>query len=310
MYLVLFSGSSYALPSSKVTIKVIDESGHVIEGAEVAVSFWQGSKNAVEKGLTDSYGLITLSNNSIKHISYGAVKDGYYRTVNEYDFTGLSGFTGFRRWQPWNPTITIVLKKRINPTSLYVKSLTERNALIVPELNKQIGFDLKEGDWVIPYGVGVHNDFIFELNGKIKSNVEYDLTLKLTFSNKGDGIQSDSAPARFGSKLRLKHDAPINGYKNELIQRYASIPTRYLQNDFPEDRNYYFRVRTEKDGEGNVISALYGKIHGNIKFGFSKHIELEYYLNPNENDRNLEFDYKKNLFDTRDKYGRYKEFAP
>ena len=42
------------------------------------------------------------------------------------------------------------------------------------------------------------------------------------------------------------------------------------------------------DKDGNVKSALYGKIYG----GF---MQFRYYLNPTPNDRNVEFDPKQNL---------------
>lgn len=306
----LFSGVTYALPSAKVTLMVVDEDRIPIEGAEVEVAFWQGGSEKVEQDVTDDDGVVVLSNNSIRHISYSVIKSGYYRTWNEYDFTDLSGVLGFRRWQPWNPQITVVLKKKIKPVSLYVKSLMSGESIKIPKLNEPIGFDLKEGDWVVPYGSGVYKDFIFQLKGKVISSTEYDLTLELSFLNDGDGIQSVSANPRFGSELRLSHQAPMEGYKKKLVQRYARTPKSFLYYDFPEDRNYFFRVRTEKDEEGNVISALYGKIHGNIKYDFEEKVSFQYYLNPNPNDRNLEFDYQKNLFDTRDQYGRYKEFSP
>ena len=56
------------------------------------------------------------------------------------------------------------------------------------------------------------------------------------------------------------------------------------------NHNYYFRVRTVLDGNGNVKSALYGKIYGDF-------MQFNYYLNPTPNDRNVEFDPKKNLME-------------
>ena len=54
------------------------------------------------------------------------------------------------------------------------------------------------------------------------------------------------------------------------------------------NRNYFFRVRTAKDHEGNIVSAHYGKIYGDF-------MQFTYYLNPTPNDRNIEFDPKQNL---------------
>jgi hypothetical protein len=43
------------------------------------------------------------------------------------------------------------------------------------------------------------------------------------------------------------------------------------------------------DATGKIISANYGKIYGDF-------MNFSYYLNPTPNDRNVEFDPKRNLF--------------
>jgi hypothetical protein len=60
--------------------------------------------------------------------------------------------------------------------------------------------------------------------------------------------------------------------------------------------NYFFRVRTILDKDGNIESALYGKIHGDFQLDHHGNIGFTYYLNPTPNDRNVEFDPKQNLF--------------
>jgi hypothetical protein len=301
----VLSGEIHALPTAKVTIKVVDESGMPIKGAKAGVGFAEprktgGDKEFGKSGLTDKDGLFSTSRSTIYHISYGAKKDGYYATALEYDFKDVKGIPMFKRWQPWNPTLTVVLKKKKKPTALYVKDLRLyvglRGHLTMPTLNSKVGYDLEKADWVMPYGLGTHSDFIFEMKGSTTAFRQFDYTLNLTFSNEGDGIIPVSAPPRFGSLLRLPHEAPKNGYLPELVQRLASTPEYFVHKDFPDDRNYFFRVRTEKDEEGNIVSALYGKIHGNIHFNEGKKVGFLYYLNPNANDRNLEFDNTRNLF--------------
>jgi len=65
----------------------------------------------------------------------------------------------------------------------------------------------------------------------------------------------------------------------------------------------FFHIRTELDNDGNVRSGLYGKIYGEIDLGnfawlhnSKPFISFNYYLNPNNNDTNIEFDPDKNLF--------------
>lgn len=66
-----------------------------------------------------------------------------------------------------------------------------------------------------------------------------------------------------------------------------------------EDLNYFFRVRTKRNEKGEIVSALYGKIYGPIEFRiFTNGMDAQftYYLNPTPNDRNTEFEAKRNLF--------------
>lgn len=305
------SGNAFALPDVKVTLKVVDDEGVPIEGASASVNFKAGTEGNTETERTDSEGLATLSGSSTRFVEYGAGKEGYYPTWYQKSYVKFTGMKGFRRWQPWNETLTIELRKIKNPRALYIGGFTggsKDRVVTLPGNDKKYGYDLIAKDWVVPYGLGTHRDFIFKFTGKSTGYNEYDDSSALTFSNEGDGIQQHDADPIFGSRLRLPHEAPVDGYKSELIQRKARTADHFIANDFPEDRNYFFRVRTIKDDKGNIESALYGKIYGNINFS-SKSISMHYYLNPDSNDRNLESDYKKNLFPSKQKYG-YTEYPP
>jgi hypothetical protein len=207
-----------------------------------------------------------------------------------------------------------VLRKIKNPRELYIGNLQGKRLgkpITIPGKGREYGYDLIAQDWVAPHGLGTRKDFVFKLNGKTTGKREYDYILTLSFSNDGDGIQEYTAHPIHGSRLRLPHEAPQGGYERKLVQRQASTFERFIAYDFPEDQNYFFRIRTKKDEKGNIESALYGKIYGNIMFSPSKKatIDFLYYLNPDTNDRNLESDYKKNLFPSKLKFG-YLEYPP
>jgi hypothetical protein len=72
------------------------------------------------------------------------------------------------------------------------------------------------------------------------------------------------------------------------VKTMSRHPGQGTKEDFDENRNYFFRVRTMLDDKGNVKSALYGKIYGDF-------MQFSYYLNPTPNSRNVEFDPKQNL---------------
>jgi hypothetical protein len=95
----------------------------------------------------------------------------------------------------------------------------------------------------------------------------------------------------------LPRFAPEMGYaSNWLSKTFAHEDGDHC--DFKEDQNFFYRVRTKKDERGHVVSALYGKIEGPIFYEVRSrgaNIQMKYYLNPTPNDRNMEYDPKRNL---------------
>jgi hypothetical protein len=184
------------------------------------------------------------------------------------------------------------------PVAAYAKGVS---ALTVPEIGKTFGYDLVIGDWVVPHGKGQKADFnfTFELTRPYTSPVKpFDALLIVTFSNEDDGIQSVIADPRSGSVLHMPRYAPENGYEPQLLLRKYREEGKAIVSNWREDQNYFFRVRTVKK-DGRIVSALYGKIDGSISFDFfhspTATIAFGYYLNPEPNSRNMEFDPKKNL---------------
>ena len=206
------------------------------------------------------------------------------------------------RWLPWNQRIEIALKPLGNPIPMYARRVN----LSIPAGGKMVGFDFTKGDWVHPHGKGEVSQILFTW---IKSDLGKEMTrygeiqlfdFKLTvhFPNDGDGILSVFANPSAGSVLRLPGEAPIHGYDSHVVKRmYQRKGTEPPHSDIRLDQNYFFRVQTQKNNTGEITSALYGKIHGDF-VGFDHgRLTFTYYLNPEANSRNMEFDPKKNLFD-------------
>jgi len=272
-------GQAPALPAQfgphfwTATVKVVGEDGNPIVGADVAVQYTvptppdSGQQTYGEiKGITDADGIFEASH-ADSSWSLGVVveKTGYYKTQMGHQFY----FDEKRR----NPSFTLLLKKIVKPVAMYAKQIT---SLKVPEFNKAIGYDLMIGDWVGPYGKGVDADLFFT---EKHTDPQSGYILSITFPKPGDGIQEFTVPdTELGSGFRSTHEAPVDGYQVEVSQTEATNPKR----------NFYFRVRTKLDENGNVVSARYGKIYGDIA-------QFVYYFNPTPNDRNIEFDPKQNL---------------
>jgi hypothetical protein len=214
---------------------------------------------------------------------------------------GRMKFDAFQngKWYPWNKTVKLEMKRIINPIPLYTKTAK----LKYPEFGNPCGFDLLKADWVKPYGKGEISDFVFSTqttySGKIGDSSPkvrlFDSSFCIRCPSVDDGLIIIYADPQKGSMLRLPHKAPEKGYVEQFFQtKYIREKERRLETR--EDENYFFRIRTKKDDKGNIVSALYGKIHGAIQWGWEGGVVFSYYLNPTPNDRNLEFDGKNNLF--------------
>jgi len=303
--LLLFSLNLRA-NEGRVTIHVIGEDGLAIVNAKANIQFavampggGLGNEKVVNvEGLTDTNGICVLTGNGDDaYVGAAVLKDGYYG-ASGYRMEFTNSLLG--HWQPWNPTIEVVLQKKGVQVPMYSRQVDE---IKVPVEDKPVGFDLEIGDWVAPYGKGETPDFLFKYESKPEPKVPireippYDVTLTVSFSDDGDGIQSVFVPTRGGhSGLRLPRQAPADGYEPVLIKREYKERGQKAYSDYRDDQNYFFRVRTKKDAQGNIVSALYGKIDGDFNHAAAGgKLAFTYYLNPKPNDPNMEFDPQRNL---------------
>jgi hypothetical protein len=294
------------LATAQATFKAVDADGGPVTNALVSVGFFHRDPEQSRRyeAFTGTNGCATLEGQSTGQLAYWISKDGYYESNGGYK-GWMEKWTPPNspniqngRWQPWSPIFDVVLKKIKNPVPMYVKSIRTD----IPVTDKTIGFDLEKADWVVPHGVGIHGDILFKLYRDIKSWQDYRSSLTISFMNEGDGIQNIYATHKEGSKLTLPYSAPQEGYATNLF--FEESNDKYQEER--EDQNYIFRVRTILDRNGKIVSALYGKIHGNILFDVRSSgtscLLFTYYLNPTPNDRNIEFDPEKNLFGGRDRF--------
>jgi len=294
--LILIAKSSTAAflqPMAKVTAKAVDSKGQPVIGASVTVEFlintgWGSISNFI-KGKTDKNGEFTGEGQSLDRCTIGIDKDGFYSS----DYTlHFNKSTALNRWEPWNPTVEVALKEIKNPVAMYAKKTGE---LKVPILEKPVGYDFEKGDWVTPYGNGVVSDFVFICKANPESHSKWECSYKLIFSNPMDGIFDYASNKKDQSVYDWPYDAPEVGYKSEINWSSAYDMNIGKKSDYNEKRRYIFRVRTKTDEKGNITSAYYGKIKGDIRFFAGGYFDFEYYFNPSGS-KNLEYDPKKSLF--------------
>jgi len=271
----------------KVTIKVSDKSGNPVASAHVGMGYFSNGSKDIDS-ITDTNGMIVIAQRDKPNlmaylISFRVEKNGYYPTWSQIDLG--QGYNPAK----WNQRINLILKKVGKPTAMYARwvnsepSVFKKTGRPPIAFTNTAGYDLMAGDWVAPYGKGAHTDIIFTEEYNKKSIADYYFKLIVSFPNKGDGIQPfaptevDRASAKAGGMLS-PYEAPADGYQSQLVEMQSSDP----------NRNYFFRVRTALDQDGNIVSARYGKIYGDF-------MRFTYYYNPTPNDRNIEFDPKQNM---------------
>lgn len=101
--LFLVNTTVQALPTAKITMKVLDVQGNPIEGAKARIGFispkgkgqgW-GTNSSRVSGVTDGDGIYSGEGVTEPYLSFGATKEGYYGSGGE--FTSLY----WRVWYFW-----------------------------------------------------------------------------------------------------------------------------------------------------------------------------------------------------------------
>lgn len=208
--------------------------------------------------------------------------------------------------------IKAILKPIKNPIPMYAYDNTGGMEKIanIPEFDREYGFDLLMSEALPPLGKGKIADFTFSISGYHHGINDYNMSLKVRFSNPEDGViefltpqrTAPREPIKTGSLLISGYEAPEKGYIREIERQVKRGPAGH-ESDVDFHRNFYFRTRTQTDPEGRINSAHNGKIYGDFQFnaankdwGYIATLALlTTYFNPTSNDRNVEFDPKRNL---------------
>jgi len=316
LLLIMLAGSSCAqVYDVAFSVRVLDEDGLPVSNATLTVGFnrpkpyGDGAGEEVYDSLvtkTDTNGMCSVRGRARGSVHWGVEKEGYYRTLGmRCEFTNQR----LGRLEPWEKVYEVTLRKRVRPTAMYARSLSNAEPpLRIPAMAQSIGFDLIRSDWVWPGRRGEVQDFVIRLDTEPaqmppgyydkhpRAIRHQDMTLTVAFTNGRDGLQSVMALPYQGSELRLPRFAPEGGYGTSIVSRYRVGPP--LQNDMDcESQNYFFRIRSATNESGAVVRGLYGKIYGPFRYRPNGVIEFNYYVNPESNDRNMEYDPAKNLFE-------------
>ena len=290
-------------PEVKIEVLITDEAGQAISNAAVNVWFsklktnnpFDGQDDFASKGISDEKGVFIASSTTLGTCGVKVEKNGYYLGRAKLNLNKQKD----GKWIPWHQIIELKMRKMESPIPMYARRI-ER--LVIPIADAPVGYDLKTGDWVSPYGKGVKSDLTFALQRELRSRFDFNWQLSVKFSGESNGFQgippSDEFPQ---SELRFPKTAPADSYViSNLFMAVKSTMDNEWKTNSVSATNFFFRVRSKYDENQQLTSALYGKLLGpiivNIQGTKTAKLYFTYYLNPTPLDRNMEFDLEKNLF--------------
>jgi hypothetical protein len=287
---LLLGAMSGAVASvTNIMVKVVDETGVPIQDVKTTIVVNAQGERKKTEGVTDTNGLFSAQGGFPARIGIGGQKDGYYRSVETFYLIPDNDSVEL---EPWGGR-TLVLERIVDPQKGMLASTRSGASWIeLPAYDKVVGFDVIESDWVAPYGKGNVADFVFTFS---KDTTNKTLSYVLAFSNEGDGILEYPFNENDQSIFRWPHKAPLDGYnvtmkKSLIYERSSTVLTETEEMKMDTEVNYIFRVRTKYDENGNIESALYGKVKGELGMWPRPRDELrfKYWLNIDPHSRSLE----------------------
>ena len=282
----------------RFVVRVVDDHEIPVAHATVNTSFHRANERSIPfQELTDSNGLCIVEGITTRSTFGTVLKAGYYRSTFQFrygdpninDHGGSSSIIYYDskvkngRWLPWNPTIPVVLKPIRDPVHMALAF----NEVRIPNFDEPLGFDLEKHDWVLPEGNGKITDMIvrFESTGDDvpfrKLTLEFPGAMNGAYVRKKDGY----------SILKSDYHAMTNSvYETRLANDDGTRGPAYIL--LGADDYLVFRIRSKVDHNGKVVSAMYGKIYGPFDYFVNSRnkMRLISFLNPTDNDTNLEFD--------------------
>jgi hypothetical protein len=317
--ILLFIPAVFSLLLAKeVKLNVADETGAPVAGADASIYFLHPRNDDQGNGLTDEKGLFSARGSGSLGVGVVVGKAGYYSARIE----GLSS--------KLDHDIKVILPRILNPIPLYAwRSSGWGPSPVLPIQGEWCGFDFEAADWVTPLGKGKVADILFRFRNEFKGWADYfrsnqevedeiiiskqvyearkevwtldkfkltagkwDAVLEISFPGMGEGVFEEKTFLSYG-QLKMPHLAPTSGYV--MGWRYAS--NNYSPRTYRSNTGFFLRTRVKMDKDGKIVSANYAKVVGDFRLDAARgSVEFAYYFNPVPNDRNLEFDPKKNLF--------------
>ena len=276
---------------AKLTVNVKDQDGRPVSDAEVMFCFVRYNIEEPNTVIvkTGANGTATGEANANRCVVLHLTKEGYYSSFVEYGLWGSGKGYETGRWEPWNPTLDITMYPKINRRqapkfrSCYYEHL---------EQNVAYGFDMLEKDIVPPGRKEETADFQFKGNQMGSMKIYFTNSLDVIFQNNGDGVIK--MKKHEDSEFKFTYLAPETGYMQRL-QLYEDFSPQRPEGKgepFLSDKEYLiFRISRidEKSGETKRYYGIITRLSGTADLAGKRDFEIAYYLNPDPEDRNIEY---------------------
>ena len=281
---------------AKMELRIVNDDGVPVPCADVDVFMGMNfrPKGYSITGRTDTNGVFIVKGKTCgDEIVVNITKAGFYRTSKTFRFAemGREHEVSNGHWQPYGKREDIVLRDVRNPMELpheYFWKFKYTKAI-----NKWIGYDIKENDFVAPNGRGKVTDFevYIDWNG-------------------------EWLPTYTGMAVKIRFTEPFSGYyvydiKSDSVFKgpYAALPSSITQTDaefhervfdngerreqkhFNPSRCWVVRSRCKVSPDGELMESNYSVIHDIVftcKSGGYGGFCITSVFNPTPNDTNLE----------------------
>lgn len=276
---------------AKVKFRIIDQDGVPILNAKIwgAFSANRSKDSVLVDGATNTNGEFTAQGKCNEFLRVDVTKEGYYHTEEKINFWSSKAdpIVVDGKWQPYGETRTVVLKRIKNPIRLRDPDAGYRYKY--PVSGEWTGFDLVSGDWMPPLGSGKCADMMIRYVREPRPD-GYFKSLDISFTNNpyaGVYLMDKDSHSEMDSVYEANTNGEYVGTLRYEFERTAK--GNHVISELGSGQYLVFRIRTEVDDDGNLVSAHYGRIMGALQYLEKGGMVLgPVFFNPTPNDTNLE----------------------
>ena len=288
--------SALSAENVSVTYKVVDENGVPIEGAlvetivekEGSLLRWYGSpKYDRYSKTTDTSGVAVCNFRTHDGDFCASIKaEGFYKE----EITARLDTTYNMESKEYcfaekNKYVQICLRKIVAPIAM---NSCRHKVWRFPSSFGVFGFDFEKGSWVKPWGKGRIADISVYYSQYVTNGI-WRSEGRIVFNNGGAYKQKkkSSSSGFVSDYLANTNAAYISDFSFSSFCATTNSGEHGAVRVLNDDEYLTYRTRIDRNEDGEIISAHYGKIYGPIRtVGFLRFEEL--FFNPTPNDPNIE----------------------